>query len=141
MDGELFRLIYEASGQHRRLTAPARQGERMHGLLPSVSLDFMVGQELTQICLGFVEVVLNFHPDLAICLSCDVAIGDVVAKPAEECIEALRPLLGKQIVSYRIPGDGSLVVVFDEGLVAQFFDSKEHYESYTIASSQIQIAV
>lgn len=69
----------------------------MRGLPSDLDLDFLLGQELTQICFGPVEVVLNFSPDLSLSLNCLVSLNESPPEEASKELATFRALVGNPL--------------------------------------------
>jgi len=118
----------------------------MHGLPPDTDLQFIVGAELTQVCIGQNEVILNLFERVSFTLECSVSFAfdlggpSILDKPKDIGIAALR-LLGEQVRSVEILSEGTLKLAWGTRAFTEFYDSSQQYESYTITHGEEHIVV
>ncbi len=108
----------------------------MRGLSSNVNLDFLLGLELQQVCVGIHQVILNFSSATSIAIESEYRLNDAPSAPATLC-----SLLGRSVERVSNTGDGSFLLVFTKGYQLRVLDSNEEYESYQITSPGVQIIV
>lgn len=118
----------------------------MYELPPVESLHFLVGQELSQMCVGIHEINLGFEPNCRIYIATDVAVGTSGANPVlledvRRQAPALFELLGSSITAVRRWDGGTLELAFSNGTTVALLDTSPHYESYTISQNGTEVVI
>ena len=112
---------------------------------PAVDLRILVGKELVQLCTGWHQVIMHFHPDVSISLETAVSVeppggGRAAWTTPPEAGAALIPFLGGKVEGAEIDGAGNLVLGFAGGTVRVQKDDSG-YESYQVAGLGLQVTV
>ena len=117
----------------------------MYGLSKEQDLTYLVGKEVTQVCVGKYQSVLHLSADISIHLECRFKVSKMNALGVEVPFcspnESLLGLLGCRIANVINKGDGELALGFTDGSTLVLFDSKSNYESYQILNSTHRIIV
>jgi hypothetical protein len=117
----------------------------MYGLDKGVDLDFLLGRELSQVCVGPYVVNLSFDEDTCISLGCDCQVIPPLADPVPAAslpaVTNFLSLIGAKITSASSIGNGDLAVGFTGGVTVMIYDSEKHYESYNITARTHHIIV
>jgi hypothetical protein len=118
----------------------------MYGLPLNTDLDFLVGKELMQVCLGRYQSVLHFEGQLTITLECGFQVRLRGGHRHQERSKRsqtnrLSRLLGNKIVQVTNNGGGELTLAFSNGSVLVVSDTNSEYESYQIADPTHTIVV
>ena len=85
------------------------------------------GCELTQVCFGKWQTVLNFTGDLRISLECDYQVNGSQNDP-----HGLINILDSKIVSASLEDDGEVAILFESGNKVAFGAGRAGQESYQI---------
>jgi hypothetical protein len=119
----------------------------MNGLPKTTDLTFLLGQELTQVCVGVHQTILHFDGDTSITLECKFAVSKVAEAGGEACaysrsaaVDFLK-ILGSRISRVTNNGNGELEIAFSDGTLVVMFDSNTNYESYQIVGPAQTIVV
>jgi len=116
----------------------------MYGLNKSVKLDFLLGKQLIQVCIGSHQTILRFDGDTIITVE---GLSRLAAKRGSEIeIHPNRPeeagklvcLLGRAIQGVVNTGNGDIELVFTSGESLKILDSNKNYESYQIESIGVE---
>lgn len=118
----------------------------MYGLPPETSLDFIVGQTLTQACFGEHDLILNFSGNISISIYSSIGVGVDIQNIEHhvvfhEVAAAVLRLLNKDVASVRWVPDGTVTLQLDDGSLIQILDNSEDFESYTISRPGILFVV
>jgi len=117
----------------------------MYGLEKGVNLDFLLGRELSQICVGAYVVNLNFDENTCISLGCECQVipphADRVPAASLPAVTNFLSLIGAKITSASSIGNGDLAIGFSGGVTLMIYDSEAHYESYNITDAIHHIIV
>ena len=109
----------------------------MNGLPDDIDLNFFVGANLIQVCIGENEVIANLDADISLMIASSVRLavhaGEMkVCDDAKALGIALVPLLGHAVVEASGTVDGTLRLTWDGGTVVEILDSFKEFESYTV---------
>jgi hypothetical protein len=109
----------------------------MFGLPADTDLSFLHGRQLTQVCVGQYQVLMHFDEEVSISVDSEIDISHEATAMADQSTSSanpgdLLPALGALVKNASAPGDGSLVISFDNGVVVKVLDSSLRYESYQI---------
>ncbi len=115
----------------------------MYKLPPGEDFSFLVGKEVSQLCIGLYDVQLHFLKDSPISIGVDPgpvrsfdhrtshprssAVGRMPAAAA-----TLVSLLGTKIQRVVVEDTVTLAIYFDNNEELRIFDSSDCYESFTI---------
>jgi Family of unknown function (DUF6188) len=110
----------------------------MYKLPADFDAQFFVGRNLEQICFNQNQIALHFDDDLSIVIESafsheepqSPSDGQVVEVPVSD--SDLMRLLGCSVSEASGDGDGTLILVFENGHVLKCFDTSDQYESYQI---------
>lgn len=110
-----------------------------------LDLDFLVGKELLQVCVGLHQSVLNFEGDTALSLESRFLVssrqgGSSDGERSDQDGQALLKLLGARITRV-CARDGELTVAFSNDHELLVHKNKSEYESYQITSPTQTIVV
>jgi hypothetical protein len=128
----------------------------MYELDTNISLDFLVGLTLIQVCVGETQLQLKFHPDVNV--SSDESISCITPTSKSrwgledhwsllpesgdlKCIVDLLGFLGKTTTAFHRVGKSGLSLVFGDGFCIDLYGESRHYESYQIGHSEGLIVV
>lgn len=120
----------------------------MYGVPADLDLSFLLGAELTQICIGAYQLQFHFHPEGQ--LSVEGAwefrgpSGSVIDRSAdgpaaERAPFELHRLLGRAVCATEVSAPSWLAVRFGGGFELRLFDGPEPYESIQIHPGGIVI--
>jgi len=111
----------------------------MYGLDKNVKLDFLVGNELTQVSVGAYQVILRLAGDIEISIEgrCDLTDDDgtttqIHAKSPQDTAR-LSVLVKSTVSNVTNRGDGSVQLAFSNGYSLLITDSNKNFESYQIS--------
>jgi len=121
----------------------------MFGLSNETKLDFLVGCELQQIAFSQFQLILRFSRGVELSIesrlelkSADNPSAVSVWQPEKFAdLPGFAAMIGASIISYEIPGDGRLVLHFDNGAILTAHDSNTDHESYQITGSEQTVIV
>ena len=118
----------------------------MYGLEKSLNLQFLIGRELLQLCIGLCQVIMRFSEDTSISIECDLRFtgknGEIIyLLDIPESSKYLFCLLGMEIVDVMKKDAGDLTLVFSNGFELTLIDSNESTESYTITTPEQEVVV
>ena len=118
----------------------------MYGLDKNENINFLVGKELLQVCVGAFQVILILDNDITITLECEYEYEFNSQKincssdiPEQAC--SLLKSLGSKITNISNLGNGDIELGFSGGSVLKIYDSNKNSESYQIISPQKDIIV
>jgi hypothetical protein len=118
----------------------------MYGLDTTIDLSFLKGNEIIQIAIGIYQVIFVFDNSIKLSVESEFTVraheGDSrwqSGRPSAAA-PALR-LLGASVKSVEGQADGTLELVFSEGMSLKVFDNTKEYESYTITRAGQTIVV
>ena len=103
----------------------------MNGLPPDLDLQFLVGRQLEQLCLGEHHVRLSFDADVSVDIEGEFSLDEV--RHGVRDAHLMHVLLGRSVAKAErvAPGDLALEVGSHKLVV---HDSNEAYESYALQS-------
>jgi hypothetical protein len=111
----------------------------MHGFPDAQTLNVLRGAELTQICLGKNEIILNFFPETTRITI--VALDGFYEhnKNTFSDVVSLLELLGKSVVNINVISGSILDLSLSNGVVITLIDDSQQFESVIIETSQGKI--
>ena len=109
----------------------------MYGIPEEKKLQFLLGKELIQICIGSNQVVFQFEFDLKISIEVSIKHGmpDMTVKVFEEYWNqetTLTLLLGSSVKSLHVVDSKILHLEFSNGHFVEIKDESLEYESFQI---------
>jgi hypothetical protein len=104
----------------------------VYGLKDDADVMFLLDRELLQVRIGKYNIELCFDGDVAIDVECKISLDEADRISGLRAATALLTLIGSRIRKLRIPGDGDLVLEFDEGPSLTLHDSNRNFESYQL---------
>jgi len=118
----------------------------MYGLPSSVSLSFLEGRTLLQVCIGLHDLILNFDGDTTITVCSSIGYSTTFAQVKRyvdfrQSATVLCTFLGTTIRAAKNAGDGTLALEFTKGRTLHLYDDSTDYESYTIKHGDQLIVV
>ncbi len=122
----------------------------MYGLDQSASnFQFLVGKELSQLCIGLHQLILNFTEGLVISAECILHLKKADGSKVEifcndpNLSKQLVCLLGSTIENVKSSNSnvGELALVFSNGCQLVVIDSNEDYESFIITMPKQEIII
>ena len=119
----------------------------MYGIDKTINLNFLVGKELLQLCIGLYQLRLNVTDQLTISAECIIRLmhpdGSVVEISCDrpELSSRLTCLLGRAIEAIQTDVKGVLNLSFSDGFQLSIVDSNEDEESFTITIGEHEIVV
>lgn len=118
----------------------------MYGIPEHTDFGFLAGKELSQVCIGAHQLVLNFWPDVTISVE-----GEFIhLKPGVELMEevdlprrsaGLVSLLGSRVDAALVRGTKILRLEFSNAEVLELHDNSEAYESFQVTAPGVDIIV
>lgn len=132
---------------HRLTFRFHRKISEMYGLPKEMNLDFLVGQTLTQVCVGLHDLVLNFHGEVSITVMSRICLNDPHRRAVREykdfrdSVNDLISILNRTIAVAKGSCDGTLDLEFESGEMLSVYDDSKEYESYIIRNSENVIVV
>jgi hypothetical protein len=120
----------------------------MYGLPQDIKLEFFVGLNLNQICVGVGDIQLRFQKGVGLNIYGDLSIGKNGQSPktfpcdpimAFALTEMLNCSVVRAMASQKQPG--TLCLEFSNGWSIAIHDSNEGYESCVIVDGDKEIAV
>ena len=115
---------------------------------PNLDLGFLVGLEVTQICVGQNELILRCHPIGAITIEGEWRLLNTEGVEVDQRIDhseretsRIHKLLGERIDEYKIVSDRLLELRFSGGWVLLVEDSSDQYESFSIQYKDFSLFV
>ncbi len=117
----------------------------MYGLSKTTNVTFLIGNTLSQICVGLFQLILNFEGDVSISVEGIFEYGRAGSMPQSgpmpqsACL--LIDLLGKEIGGIEILDHGTLAIHFSNGTELTLHDSNANGESYQIVGPGVNIVV
>lgn len=123
----------------------------MYGLEKTASLSLLISKELTQLCFGQNEIILNFLGDVSITATSTVKVEltedakrrgyAIITDDFREAAQPLLSLLSRSIRAIDIVDERHLLLDFGDGHTLCVMDDSEHYESYVIRIGPAVIVV
>ena len=118
----------------------------MYGLPKDLTLEFLSGQTLLQVCLGVHDLILNFHDDVSITVTSRIACAAPDGPKHEyddfgQAAPDLMIFLNQTIVGAEGDENGTLRLMFNTGRSLSIYDDSKEYESYTIRHGETFIVV
>ena len=118
----------------------------MYPLSKDVDLSFLIGIELSQVCVGKNEVILHFDPEARLTILSDFAVSEPGAgsiRYGETTIGgvALFRLLHDVVVQAKATEKGGLLLQFRSGASLEALETSEQYESFWIEDANHRIIV
>lgn len=118
----------------------------MYGFSSDTNVDFFVGAQLSQVCVGENEVILHCHPSISVMIASTVRLTEPnttqrLLEDSRETGSALLPLLGSVVSDVSATPDGTLRLHWSSEHVLEILDSWEEFESYTIQHGDATIVV
>ncbi len=119
----------------------------MYGLEEGFDLSFLVGGEMTQVCVGQFQQILRFDKGIVITVeshfTCQSEGGELYSGAGSSARSAvpLLALLGAKIVATKIHRLGDLEIRFSNRTVLVLQDSNKDTESYQISGGPSEIVV
>jgi hypothetical protein len=101
---------------------------------PLRDLSFLVGGEVTQLCVDPFHVILNLHGETSILVAGRFLVDDRETGELPDAARHLFPLLGSKIVDAKMIVGGHGVLKFSNGLTLCMENTFANYESYTITA-------
>ena len=119
----------------------------MYGLEKTVKLQFLIGKELLQLCIGLYQIILNFTDELVINIesTCKLISPEhhstvISCGTPRTCVELIG-LLGTSITKVTNQGDGEVLIFFSNEYCLKLIDNNKDVESYSIAAVDNEIIV
>jgi len=118
----------------------------MHGIPANLDLRFLVGQVLTQVCLGEHQVILRFGDTISIYIGSGISHRtqrDETTKTTNYGLIAptLAALLGSTIVRAARESDTVLSIAFSNGETLELHDDSKEYESIVITAGDQTVVI
>ncbi len=118
----------------------------MYGLPKDLSLEFLFGQTLLQVCIGAHDLILNFDNDVSMTVTSRIGCAGADATEHEyddfkKAASDLMVFLNQTIAKAEGREDGTLRLAFDTGETLTIYDDSAEYESYTIRHGEKVIVV
>jgi len=118
----------------------------MYGLPKGLSLEFLCGQTLLQVCVGAHDLILNFHDDVSVTVTSRIACAGPDGARHEyddfrQAAPELMVFLNETIAKAEGSEDGTLRLAFDTGGTITIYDDSAEYESYTIRHGERVIVI
>jgi len=117
----------------------------MYGLDKTVDLAFLVGKQLTQVCIGLYQLILNFEDGISISVEgvfeYDGTTGSAGDGGPHHAACSLLDAIGKEPEEVQVIDGGTLVLKFRNGGDLRLVDSNEATESYQIVGPNSDIVV
>lgn len=118
----------------------------MYGLPENLSLEFLVGLELQQVCFSRHQLILIFGDQVNISVESAITIRNRGVEPPPRrgllgVADQLLSLLNETVLSANGRVDGTLTLGFSNDRSVEVFDSNAHYESYQIHNGDELIVV
>ena len=119
----------------------------MHGIKPETNLDFLLGHELQEVCLGLYVVTCVFDKNLRISFESQWAIeipnlqmfyGDIQSHTGP--FEKLILLINQKIIKVNIANGSILLLAFSNNMALSLIDNSL-YESFQIIGKDVYIVV
>jgi hypothetical protein len=104
----------------------------MHGLDPTVSVAFLLGRKIEQICIGTFQSQIQLDEDVVISVEGALTLDNHHYDEPLSSVSALVSLLGTRIIEAKNPGTGDLELRMASGSLLIVHDSKRGYESYSV---------
>jgi hypothetical protein len=118
----------------------------MYKINPNESFGFLINCEVSQICYGPYDTLLNLSNNVSISIESKLRLhhGESVLEiePGQfKHAGDLNRLIGCTISEANVIGDKELRIRFSSGYELALLDTKEHYESFSISSPEGEIVV
>ena len=118
----------------------------MYGIDETTNLEFLVGQELCQVCIGQFQLILNFTGGASISVESSVehihgSVAHIWAIEGEKQVHSLIGSLGIAIESIRIVDGNCLELRLSDESVLRILDSNDEAESFLIQGGDQEIVV
>ena len=118
----------------------------MYGLPKGLSLKFLCGKTLVQVCVGAHDMILNFDDDVSVTVTSHISCAgpDGAARQYHDFARAmpdLKVFLNQTIAKAEGNEDGTLLLAFDAVGTLAIYDDSAEYESYTIRHGKRVIVV
>jgi len=108
----------------------------MHGLPESFSCEFFTGRTLEMLCFNANQVYLHFGNKTYVCVDATYSLSPIGSDPKVFDVPNVNidlfKLIERTVTDATGAPDGTLTLVFDNGLVFRCYDSESSYECYTI---------
>ena len=118
----------------------------MYGVPSDLDLDFLLGAELTRVCIGRSELQFHFHPVGAIhvegtweLFDADGAIIDRGTREVVRPPYQVHRLLGRRVVACEVSAPAWFALRFEGGELLRILDSARDHESFTIQPGNIVV--
>ena len=117
----------------------------MYGFPSDIDLSFFQEKTLSQVCIGITDLILNFDDHVAITITSRIGWSD--SNDKHDTYEnfgnsaVVVNLLGKKVISARGDANGTLSLLFGNGISFYIYDDSEQYESYVIKNGDKLIVV
>lgn len=118
----------------------------MHGVSSSLSLEFLAGACLIQVCLGEHQVQFHFHPAGSIAVEGDWELLDADGGQLDgRHLETPRPpyqlhrLLGQRVVASEVAAPDWFALKFESGDLLRIFDRSDEYEAFSVDSGGLGV--
>lgn len=117
----------------------------MYGLPINTDLNFLIGQELIQVCIGANDLLLNFSEGCRITIlsKCGLIERDkeLSIENYPENASLICSLIGEKIADFEIINKGVLILKLNNDRYFVLYDDSDNFESYIIKSSDNEIIV
>ena len=118
----------------------------MYGLPSRVSLSFLEGRTLLQVCIGLHDLILNFDGDTTITVCSSIGYSTMCGEVTHyvdfrQSANLLCMLLGKSILVARNGGGGTMALEVVNESTLYLYDDSADYESYMIKHGDQLIVV
>ena len=117
----------------------------MYGVKSDLDLSFLIGTELSMVCVGQFQAILHFHPKGSISVEGKYELmsgsGSLLesGRPDEFRTKELLNLLGAEVKGVTLQPPDSFVLQFSTGHSLRFIDDSHQYESFQIQPGDIII--
>ena len=101
---------------------------------PLRDLSFLVGRELTQICVGRYEVILNFDGNTSATILGQFTLDDRDLGELPDAARYLFPLLGAKVESAAMVDGGHARIEFPAARALLLVNDAANYEAYRIVA-------
>lgn len=99
-------------------------------------LDFLIGNEVLQVCIGANELIINFQGETSITVTAvilfSVAGVESQIESNSECANLITKFIQKIIKNIDIDEQGGLEIIFDGNDSFKILKNNNIYESYTV---------
>lgn len=113
----------------------------MYRLSDTTDFEFLLGQEVVQVCVGKFQTVVNFDGGATLTIEGSCMLGNDRYGPGVEAGRQLITLLGRMVASVSALEQQHLEVAFGDGTVVTVLGEDDNFESFTLAGPHGLIVV